>query len=104
MIDMFIASNVVVLQFVEPLQKRLLLAVDVSGSMNHAHVAGTSHLSPLLVSAAMVMVAIHSEDVCHVVAFSHHLTPLTGICRGTKLSEVCEIFRQVWLAKVECFL
>jgi 60 kDa SS-A/Ro ribonucleoprotein len=54
---------------VEPAQKRLLLALDVSGSMTGGHVAGVPGLSPRDASAALALVTAATEDRYEVVGF-----------------------------------
>lgn len=55
---------------VEPTGKRMLLGLDVSGSMNGSYIAG-SNLSALEGTGAMAMVTAAVEEVCDAVTFSH---------------------------------
>ena len=54
---------------VEPAGKRLLLALDVSGSMTGGHVAGVPGLSPRDASAALALVTAATESQYEVVGF-----------------------------------
>jgi 60 kDa SS-A/Ro ribonucleoprotein len=54
---------------VEPADKRLLLALDVSGSMTGGHVAGVPGLSPRDASAALALVSAATEERYEVVGF-----------------------------------
>lgn len=54
---------------VEPAGKRILLALDVSGSMDGGHVAGAP-LTPREAAAAMALVTIAVEPQTHTLAFS----------------------------------
>ena len=54
---------------VEPAGKRLLLAVDVSGSMTGGYVAGVPGLAPRDASAALALVTVATESQCEVVGF-----------------------------------
>jgi 60 kDa SS-A/Ro ribonucleoprotein len=54
---------------VEPAGTRLLLALDVSGSMTGGHVAGVPGLSPRDASAALALVTVATEAHCEVVGF-----------------------------------
>lgn len=54
---------------VEPSNKKHLLAVDVSGSMDGSKIAGTS-LTAREAAAALVLVTMAIEPLCHVVAFT----------------------------------
>jgi len=54
---------------VEPTGKRLLLALDVSGSMGYGHVAGVPGLAPRDASAALALVTAATESQYEVVGF-----------------------------------
>lgn len=55
---------------VEPTGKRHLLALDVSGSMNHGNVGGTEGLTPRMGACAMALMQASVEETTHGVAFS----------------------------------
>jgi 60 kDa SS-A/Ro ribonucleoprotein len=54
---------------VEPVGKRFLLALDVSGSMTGGKVAGVPGLSPRDASAALALVTVATETNVEVVGF-----------------------------------
>jgi 60 kDa SS-A/Ro ribonucleoprotein len=54
---------------VEPVGKRLLLALDVSGSMTCGSVAGVDGLTPRDASAALALVTVATEPAVEVVGF-----------------------------------
>lgn len=60
---------------VEPTGKRLLLALDVSGSMSMGRVAGSS-LTPREASAAMALMTAATEANTQIVGFANELVPL----------------------------
>ena len=60
---------------VEPTGKRLLLALDVSGSMAMGRVAGSS-LTPREASAAMALMTAATEANTHIVGFTGGMVPL----------------------------
>ena len=62
-------------QAVEPTGKRLLLALDVSGSMAGGRVAG-SLLTPREASAAMALLTAATETQTHIVGFGARMVPL----------------------------
>src|SRR5260221_2581709 len=64
--DAFYAS----FKFVEPSNKRHLLALDVSGSMDSGEVGGVPGLSPREASAAMALVTAKTEPRWEVVGFT----------------------------------
>ena len=61
---------------VEPANSRMLLALDVSGSMGWGEMAGVPGLTPRDASAAMALVTAATEPSYEIVAFSRGLTPL----------------------------
>ena len=61
---------------VEPTGKRLLLALDVSGSMGMGCVAGVPGLSPRDASAALALVTAATEERYEIVGFMDRLKPL----------------------------
>jgi 60 kDa SS-A/Ro ribonucleoprotein len=54
---------------VEPAGTRLLVALDVSGSMTGGYVAGVPGLAPRDASAALALVTVATESQCEVVGF-----------------------------------
>lgn len=66
---------------VEPTGKRMLLGLDVSGSMGGSYIAG-SNLSALEATGAMAMVTAAVEDVCDAVTFSHATGNVWGQARA----------------------
>jgi len=63
-------------ELVEPTNKRLVLAVDVSGSMFGGEIAGVPGLSPARAAAAMALVTANVESNYTIVGFSHQMVPL----------------------------
>jgi 60 kDa SS-A/Ro ribonucleoprotein len=55
---------------VEPTNKKTLLALDISGSMDGGEVAGVPGLSPRIASAAMALVTAATEKNHHFIAFT----------------------------------
>ena len=66
---------------VEPTGKRILQAIDVSGSMDGYHVAGTP-LSAREAAAALAMVAVASEPLVETVTFSNGAGAFMSGSRG----------------------
>ena len=54
---------------VEPSRKRLLVALDVSGSMTYGTIAGVPGLTPRDASAALALVTAATEPQCEIVGF-----------------------------------
>lgn len=55
---------------VEPTGKRIMLALDVSGSMGGPELSGMTGITPRVGSAAMAMVTLAAEGSAHVVGFT----------------------------------
>lgn len=107
---------------VEPSGTRLLLALDVSGSMDFGTIAGVAGLSPRVASAAMAAVSLATEPKVETVAFtssgghawpSPHgairrgwtsgLTPL-GLSRRQRLDDIVATVRGLPLGGTDCAL
>jgi 60 kDa SS-A/Ro ribonucleoprotein len=69
------AAFYTVFQAVEPTGKRLLLALDISGSMAAGRVAGSS-LTPREASAAMALMTAATEANTHIVGFGGEMVAL----------------------------
>ena len=74
-IDALNAAFYTAFKAVEPTGKRLLLALDVSGSMATGRVAGSS-LTPREASAAMALMTAATEANTHIVGFTGGMVPL----------------------------
>jgi len=61
---------------VESTGKRMVLALDVSGSMTWTDIAGIPSLTPRDGAAAMCMVTAKTESDYHIMAFAHELIPI----------------------------
>ncbi len=68
-VDALDAAFYTAFENVEPTGERLLLALDVSGSMTFGSVAGVPHLSPRDASAALALVTAASEEQYEIVGF-----------------------------------
>ena len=68
-VDALNAAFYAAFQWVEPTGKRLLLALDVSGSMGQGRVAGTA-LTPREAAAAMALTTAAIEASYHIVGFT----------------------------------
>jgi 60 kDa SS-A/Ro ribonucleoprotein len=84
-IDALNAAFYIAFRAVEPTGKRLLLALDVSGSMAAGRVAGTA-LTPREASAAMALMTAATEANTHIVGF-------TAVGQGTAWGRRAELIR-----------
>jgi 60 kDa SS-A/Ro ribonucleoprotein len=75
-IDALNAAFYAAFRTIVPTGKRLLLALDVSGSMAAGGVAGSS-LTPREASAAMALMTVATEANTHIVGFCDKLVPLS---------------------------
>jgi 60 kDa SS-A/Ro ribonucleoprotein len=92
---------------VEPAGKRLLLALDVSGSMAYREIAGAPCLTPRDASAALALVAVATEPHCDVVGFvagpADGLTPL-ALSPGQRLDDAVETVANLPFGGTDCAL
>jgi 60 kDa SS-A/Ro ribonucleoprotein len=76
-VDALDAAFYTAFENVEPTGKRMLLALDVSGSMAWGNVAGVPGLTPRDASAALTLVTAATETRYEVVGFCNRLKPLS---------------------------
>ena len=86
---------------VDPAGKRMLLALDVSGSMSCGAVSGIAGLSPRLASAAMALVTAATERDPRFVAFTTELIEL-AISPSAKLDEVVTAIDRLPFGGTDC--
>lgn len=89
-------------QNVEPTGKRLCLAVDVSGSMDWAHIQG-SNITARQAAAAMALVTVATEGHCDVVAFSDRMVPVK-LHRRMSLEETISHLAGIPMGGTDCAL
>src|SRR5262249_29981610 len=79
---------------VVPCGKRIVLALDVSGSMDGSQIAGVPGLSPRVGSAAMALITVATEFDYQVVAFSHQMVTC-NVCPRQPLDDVADTLRRI---------
>jgi 60 kDa SS-A/Ro ribonucleoprotein len=88
---------------VKPSNKRTLLALDVSGSMDWDDIMGTPGLTPRVASAAMAMVTARTEPSWDIMAFSHQLVPV-DVTPRMRLSSVVSRINRIQMGGTDCSL
>jgi 60 kDa SS-A/Ro ribonucleoprotein len=88
---------------VEPTGKRLLLALDVSGSMEWGAVAGVPGLTPRVASAALALITAATEDRYEILAFATRLQPL-AISPRQRLDDVVKTVSRLPFGGTDCAL
>lgn len=88
---------------VTPSGKRLMLALDVSGSMGCGEIAGLPGVTPAVGSAAMAMVTLRSEVEVQTMAFSHHLVRVDLSARK-RLDDVVRTLGKITMGGTDCSL
>lgn len=88
---------------VEPTNKRTMLALDVSSSMDGHKINGLSGISPRLASAAMAMVTHRTEPMTLPMAFSHKLTA-APLFKHASLEETIRQLSRVPMGGTNCSL
>jgi len=87
---------------VEPTGKRIMIAMDVSGSMHLGAVAGTN-LTPAQVSMAMAMVTVNVDD-CDVFGFGTSFKSLPFVKPGSNLNSLVRKVRGMSFGGTDCAL
>jgi 60 kDa SS-A/Ro ribonucleoprotein len=99
-IDALNAAFYTAFRSVEPTGRRLLLALDVSGSMAMGRVAGSS-LTPREASAAMALMTAATEANTHVVGFGSEMVSLP-ISPSMRLDDAVRIVSGLPFASTDC--
>jgi 60 kDa SS-A/Ro ribonucleoprotein len=101
-VDALDAAFYATFQNVEPCGQPVLLALDVSGSMDCSKIAG-SCLSAREASAAMALVTAATERECHIMAFADRFVPL-HISRRMRLDDVIQKVSRLPFMGTDCAL
>lgn len=88
---------------VEPTGQRVMLALDVSGSMSWGEIAGVPGLTPRLGSAAMALITARTEARYEILAFSDELVGLQLTAKAT-LSETEQAISNLRFGGTDCAL
>jgi 60 kDa SS-A/Ro ribonucleoprotein len=88
---------------VVPCGKRIVLALDVSGSMEGGQIAGIPGLTPRIGSAAMALITAATERDCTVVAFSHQMVTC-NVSPRQRLDDVADTLRRIPMGGTDCAL
>ena len=88
---------------VVPSGKRVLVALDVSGSMGWGEIAGLPGVTPAVGSAAMAMVTLRSEPQVQTVAFSTQLVPV-DLSGHQRLDDVVAKLGRIPMGGTDCAL
>ncbi len=86
-----------------PTNKRLVLALDVSGSMSWGTISGVPGLTPRVASAAMALVTAATESDLTVVGFSHKMVRL-NISTRQRLDDVVKTVSDLPFGRTDCAL
>ncbi len=88
-------------QNVEPANKRILLALDVSGSMGAGVIAGVPGLTPRDGSSAMALVTARTEPDYSIVSFQDKIVPL-NISTRMRLDDVIKATHNLPFGRTDC--
>src|SRR5690606_7927407 len=88
---------------VVPSHKRVVLALDVSGSMGWSEIAGLPGVTPAVGSAAMAMVTLQTEPEVQVMAFSDQLREVE-LSRRQRLDDVIGKLGKIPMGGTDCSL
>lgn len=88
---------------IEPTGKRIMIGLDVSGSMTCGEIAGVSGLNPRVASAVMAMVTMKSEQDYYVKGFSNVLVDVK-INDSMNINSVVSTIDRVPMGGTDCAL
>lgn len=88
---------------VEPSGKRIVLALDVSSSMDSGYVAGVLGLTPRMAAAALALVTAATEPVVTAIAFSDRMVPIALSARQ-RLDDVLRMTAAIPFGGTDCAL
>jgi 60 kDa SS-A/Ro ribonucleoprotein len=88
---------------VEPSNKRLVLGLDVSGSMASGDVSGVPGLTPRVAAAAMALITAATERDCELMAFSDAFVKLS-ISPRQRLDDVVKTMNGMSFGATDCAL
>ncbi len=88
-------------QNVEPANQRIMLALDVSGSMGMGTIAGVPGLTPRDASAAMALVTAKTEPRYSMVSFQNAIVPL-NISANMRLDDVIKMTSGLPFGATDC--
>lgn len=87
---------------VEPANKRMMIALDVSGSMAFGNIAGMP-ITPREASAALALVTARTEPDYAIVAFSHQMVPV-DLSACMRLTDVLARIGAIPMGGTDCSL
>lgn len=99
--DALDAAFYLAFQNVEPAGKRMMLALDVSGSMSAGVIAGVPGLTPRDGSAAMALVTAKTEPNYAIVSFQDRIVPL-NISARMRLDDVTKTTHGLPFGATDC--
>lgn len=88
---------------IEPSNKRIVLALDVSGSMSWSHIGSMPGITPRVASAAMALVTAATETNHTIMAFSNSLARLS-ISPKQRLDDALKIVDAAPMGGTDCAL
>lgn len=102
-IDALDSSFYMTFKDVVPTNKRLMIALDVSGSMYGNPVNGIPGLDAATVAAAMALVTANIEPNYTIMGFSHELVPVP-ISPHQRLDDVIKVMMKIPFGRTDCSL
>jgi len=100
-IDALDAAFYLAFQNVEPANKRMMLALDVSGSMSMGVIAGVPGLTPRDGSAAMALVTAKTEPIYTIISFQDKIVPL-NISARMRLDDAIKVTNGLPFGATDC--
>lgn len=88
---------------VEPSNKRIVLALDISGSMGSGEIVGIPGLTPRVGSCAMAQITYHIEKQVEFLAFTTDISRI-DISKHTSLNDLVEYTSKLKMGGTDCAL
>ena len=102
-VDALDAAFVLAFENVEPTFARMLIGLDVSGSMSGGEIAGIPGITPRVGAAAMALTHVRTESDVHVMAFSDGFVPF-AIGKDESVASVVERTDNLPFMSTDCSL
>lgn len=102
-VDALDAAFYLAFDAIEPSNKKTLLAIDVSGSMDWVNLGGCPGVTPRVGAAAMAMATARTEPAWHALAFSNGLSPI-AISPRQRLDDVLAAVDRMPAGGTDCAL
>lgn len=86
---------------VKPTGKRIMICMDVSGSMDWSSINGVPGMTPCVASSAMASIALRTEENVKTMAFSNHFMPWE-VDKSMSLEQIMNYSKSMNFGRTDC--